>query len=532
LAIAAACLNPASAGGGELVAWVKVPQVAKSDSQNTVIYMYYGNECVTQETESPSNVWDDDYVGVWHLSNDSFVDSTGNGNTGSNSGTSNTTAQIADGRSFDASTDDISLGTSSTLQPANLTFSFWVRRPTGTSWSDVKSVLSYCKGVWDQNGWYVESYDVSDADRPLNLVVDANKGFNVTGIDPDTFYPENTWTYIVITFNSSTNAGAAYKNAVSQTFTDYSTPDSITSTPDTKYIGHSDNSLVGDMDEVRVSSTVRSDDWIKTEYNNQNDPGDVGDPGFYTVGGQVTMAECSDTFAHRRQITIDPDMVSGTADLENFPYLVSIEMGVDEHWLKWSGAHASGHVESEYGYDIVFRAADEETYLDHEIEEYDGTNGKLVAWVRIPTLDHDDNTIIYMYYGTDCITQATENPEDVWDDNYEAVWHLHETPTNGGTHYDSTSNNKDGTFTDTDGDSDTDAIGKIDGADDFNGDADYISAPQIFSGSIDGTSLTYTAWIKIDSFTPEWGAVVNQGQYNYEIALNETPNAIVLSNDA
>ncbi|MEE3227980.1 MAG: LamG-like jellyroll fold domain-containing protein, partial [Chloroflexota bacterium] len=40
-------------------------------------------------------------------------------------------------------------------------------------------------------------------------------------------------------------------------------------------------------------------------------------------------------------------------------------------------------------------------FLDFEIEQYvgDKTDGSLVAWVKIPTLDFDDNTPFYIHYG-------------------------------------------------------------------------------------------------------------------------------------
>jgi hypothetical protein len=39
----------------------------------------------------------------------------------------------------------------------------------------------------------------------------------------------------------------------------------------------------GLLDEVRISTTVRSADWVATEYNNQSSPST-----FYTVGAAVT----------------------------------------------------------------------------------------------------------------------------------------------------------------------------------------------------------------------------------------------------
>ncbi len=57
-----------------LNAWVRVPYLSSTD--DTELYMYYGNlECESQE--NPAGVWNDDYLMVHHMIDD--TDSTGNG---------------------------------------------------------------------------------------------------------------------------------------------------------------------------------------------------------------------------------------------------------------------------------------------------------------------------------------------------------------------------------------------------------------------------------------------------------------------
>jgi len=133
-------------------------------------------------------------------------------------------------------------------------------------------------------------------------------------------------------------------------------------------------------------------------------------------------------FGFRKKITIDNAKVSGTSDLLNFPLLIKIENDND---LKTTVN--GGQVTSTNGYDIVFRAADEVTQLDHEIESYDGTTGTLTAWIKIPVLDHNDDTVIYLYYGDSSISSSQENATGVWTNNYIAVWHLNETTITNGT---------------------------------------------------------------------------------------------------
>src|SRR5437016_9077270 len=146
-------------------------------------------------------------------------------------------------------------------------------------------------------------------------------------------------------------------------------------------------------------------------------------------------------FGFRKPITIDHTKVgnSGATTLTNYPFLYS----VTDASLK-STANG-GHVQNANGWDIIFRAFDADNpgtginicgagvsvcTLDHEIESYDPTTGKLVAWVRIPTLKAFSytpaplDTKIYIYYGASTIAGSTENPTGVWDANFNAVWHL------------------------------------------------------------------------------------------------------------
>jgi hypothetical protein len=47
----------------------------------------------------------------------------------------------------------------------------------------------------------------------------------------------------------------------------------------------------GYIDEVRLSTTIRSADWIKTEYNNQKNPNS-----FYAVGSEQSVGTVNKGF--------------------------------------------------------------------------------------------------------------------------------------------------------------------------------------------------------------------------------------------
>ena len=90
--------------------------------------------------------------------------------------------------------------------------------------------------------------------------------------------------------------------------------------------------------------------------------------------------------------------------------------------------------------DIEWYTGNPNDRLAHEIESYDSTNGNLTAWVKVPFVSADVDTILYMYYGHPNISNQ-EQPPEVWTNGFSMVQHLSET---SGTHYDSTSYDNDG----------------------------------------------------------------------------------------
>ena len=52
----------------------------------------------------------------------------------------------------------------------------------------------------------------------------------------------------------------------------------------------------------------------------------------------------------------------------------------------------------------------------------------------------------------------------------------------------------------------------------FDAVDDYVTASQIFSGNMDSTNLSYSVWCYPTGPSSGYGALVNQGEYNYEPA--------------
>ncbi|MDX2050935.1 MAG: C25 family cysteine peptidase [Polyangiaceae bacterium] len=156
-------------------------------------------------------------------------------------------------------------------------------------------------------------------------------------------------------------------------------------------------------------------------------------------------------FGYRQSITVDRTKVglAGTTTITDFAVFVSFT----DTDLRVTGS--GGDVTSSSGHDIVFRANDTTTCggpasctLSHELISYTSTTGKIVAFVRLPSVNAysaASNTVFYIYYGDSSITSSTQRKTDVWKD-YAAVWHLEEAPNGTAPQMDdSTSNARDGT---------------------------------------------------------------------------------------
>ncbi|MBN1188530.1 MAG: DUF2341 domain-containing protein [Dehalococcoidales bacterium] len=189
-------------------------------------------------------------------------------------------------------------------------------------------------------------------------------------------------------------------------------------------------------------------------------------------------------WSYRKKIIIDSSKVED--DLENYPLLLSLA----------SDSALAGYAQND-GDDILFTASDGITKLDHEIELYTSGSGLLVAWVKVPSLSSLLDTIIYMYYGNASVS-SQQNPGDVWNEDFRAVWHLDET--GGTTISDSTAYYNDGTASNVI----LDTTGKIDGGDRFNGSSSYTNLGD--NASLDfavESSFTIEGWFRLsESYGP------------------------------
>ncbi len=263
---------------GQLVAWVRVPSV----SVGTVITMQYGNACVAGSTANPTGVWDSSYKGVWHLSNNSFADSTLNSNSGTNTGTSDATGEMANARSFNGSSNYISVADNDSLNiTSQLTVEAWVKltNPSNDQKIVGKTNNSVC------NRGYILGVRNGDLRPEFWNSSGAYYTFDAGTIN------SSQWTHLVVTWTTGGNM-VGYINGATPTGGSISAgPTNIGTYTNPLYMGtapynHTQYFANGTIDEVRISSTARTGCWITAEYNNQSNPGTPSASGFYAVGSE------------------------------------------------------------------------------------------------------------------------------------------------------------------------------------------------------------------------------------------------------
>jgi hypothetical protein len=228
---------------------------------------------------------------------------------------------------------------------------------------------------------------------------------------------------------------------------------------------------------------------------------------FYTE--TVPFNPFNEGWQYRKMITIDNTMVDGY--LTSYPVLINT---VDVDLRDKAQSDGDG---------ILFMdGTGVANKLYHEIESYDGSSGELVAWVNVPSVSESEDTIFYIYYGNPTCNNQ-EFHKKVWDSNFVMVLHLNEI---SGKHYDSTYYGNDGYPQSA---VNQDAIGKIDGADEFDGTDGEITVSNDHSLNFEDTNkFSISVWINRNNhpFTRS-RSIISKGTssskcgYNFGLSKNK-----------
>lgn len=286
-----------NASTGAINAWVKVPTL--SASTNTVIYMCYDNSSISSfQGGATGAAWDSNYKGIWHFPNGTTLganDSTSNGNNGTVSNAIAVTSEIDGGANFNGTNAEV---TTSYTQNSATAYSIEAWMNTASTNVSVavqdrgsgagRSLTLGLDGAGGCGGGGCGSS--SPTGKPL-FGDDSNDIF--IGVEGTSALNGNTWHYLVGTWSASSGTSIATSQ-----FTLYidgakvGSPSAITIGSDTSPLTGLGGTVFGYhqawnsyydgvLDEVRISTIVRSEDWITASYNNQ-----VSTSTFYTVGAQ------------------------------------------------------------------------------------------------------------------------------------------------------------------------------------------------------------------------------------------------------
>jgi hypothetical protein len=256
---------------GQIVVHVKIPSLVAS--ANTVIYMKYGNAAISTYQGNTTATWDANFLKVLHFNetltgaSQTVHDYTSNaGNltsVGTWAGTQQATGEV---------------GPSLNLINGN---------------GDYFNLTSFSTGTaYTIEGWYkitVQSNSSCGFGNPIGNVY--GNSINFYGGDCHLFSGSpgndliatttavalNTWTYVAFTVSGTT--AIVYLNGVSNASTTSGGQALVF-----QYLGQAGGTGITSTityDEMRVSTSVRSADWIKTSYNIQANPSSI------TVGSEL-----------------------------------------------------------------------------------------------------------------------------------------------------------------------------------------------------------------------------------------------------
>lgn len=461
--------------------WVEVPSITGS-SASDFIYVYYGNAAASS-AEDIEGTWSNNYLLVQHMNEDpsgsapQFVDSTSNDFDGTSAGTMTSgdvvAGQIASSTDFEGTDDYVDFG--DIISAANGTAEVWFNVGGDvTGGADDDYLVSKVKSGANDGEWRLF---LDNADSKLTFQTDCTVGSGAT-IDSNSAISTDTWYYGAVTWDDDTAGGQImYVDGVAQTST-ATTNCGLEVTGENLNFGRNNaldqDYFSGQMDEVRISSVVRSADWMAAQNLSMRDT-------FISYGSPENQDWWNESWQNRVKISFDNSSQSET--LTDFPVLVQLD----------SSRVTYGNINADYS-DLRFIDSDNETELQFEVENWN-TSGTSTVWVKVPSVTGGvDTDHIYMYYGNGGAT-GTATTTGVWNSGYVAVHHFGSST--AATYTDSTANshNSDGiAVVDRTG-----TTGSIGNAPQFDGgDAtDYITLPD--SNDFDMTSYTIEAYVNSQS---------------------------------
>ena len=244
---------------GESLVWVLIPELPPEGK--TITMAWNLKEGRTPPTNDPKQVWNDNYVGVWHMnaSGKTIADTTGHNN-GTLSGSATTAAgKLGSAASYPASGSYITCGTT---QPnselaAGFTIAGWVNSQS----------YSGRKDLFGKNAFIAIRTESASS---LTVTTPSIKDHTVSTSLP----AAGSWFHYALTFVPGTSGLNFYINGNLVNTQDASNLGNQTAAGE-MWLGKSQFNyyFTGLLDEYRLSKTIRSKGWIEAEYATVADEG-------------------------------------------------------------------------------------------------------------------------------------------------------------------------------------------------------------------------------------------------------------------
>jgi len=269
-----------AADTGVLIAWVRIPMLMPQ----TVLYLHYGDPALTTDPQQVAAVWSTGYEAVFHM--DAIADAAGK-----NLALAAVTSGSAPGRidiacGFDGVDDYVDIGSATAIDDV------FAAGGTAEAWFYAETFGETGYGrIFDKGHEFGWSIFVNNAERAESLGFLHGSGTQSWGFwnTVANTMTLNAWHHVAVVYNqaSAANVPLFYVDGAPVTVVTLDPPPASMMSDAARSL-RAGNRVAGDrtfdglLDELRLSSTVRSADWIATEVRNQVDPG-----GFAPVGPEL-----------------------------------------------------------------------------------------------------------------------------------------------------------------------------------------------------------------------------------------------------
>jgi len=236
---------------GESSVWVRMPELAGT---GTAVVAYWGNANAAMPPYCTNGaVWSENFKAVWHLNGD-FLEASGNGPDAADQGTAPGDGVVAGARAFD--------GTAAYVEPG-----------LSTTWY-AQNMQSLTISAWARPGANHDGTVLGSSSTSGDLAIGCISGrfpdwaFAVTSVVKRIPLTVSQWQYLAMVLDAG-QARAGYNDDAPMTIGAYGefTPDVAPLLGCLAVEGGSPTTFFnGRIDEVRIATTARSADWIRTEY--------------------------------------------------------------------------------------------------------------------------------------------------------------------------------------------------------------------------------------------------------------------------